>query len=211
MDAKKVLENTIEMLRAYDSAMDNSVSDQIISNPHEWTRSHIGAYSVYANMILSAKEEIAKKAHGTSAVSALKKIIKEPLRGNVNGIFRAGEKIHVTNGYLGIILNEDIPELPHIENGFRLDDIVNEAKSKSTIDFPVPSFGDLKQFIAEHKRNDRTPYIVHTDEFDIGFNPRFMEIMLSVLPGAKVKCSSKYAPIYFESENGVGVLLPCRI
>lgn len=209
MDAKKVLENTIELLRSYDSLLGNTVAEKIIEHPQDWTKSNIGVYSVYANMILSAKEEIAKKAHGSSLVSALKKVFKDTYRDDLKGLYLVDGHAHVTNGFLGIILNEDIPELPHVQRGFNLTEVM-DGRKEAAVDFPVPSFGDLKQFIAEHK-GEKTPYIVHCEGFDIGFNPKYMEIMLSALPGAKVKCSSSIKPIYFEAENGTGVLLPVRI
>lgn len=68
----------------------------------------------------------------------------------------------------------------------------------------APDLTELKLFVQMNKGKD---YQIDED-LNIWVNPNYLIDVLKCLPNAKVYVVGQFSPIYFEADNGDGILLP---
>lgn len=130
--------------------------------------------------------------------------------------FRGEIRYAVCDGYRALALKHDITCLPHANEGENFIDLNQAMDLEKHVEINLPTVKDLKATIAAHPelnsrktRGNRAPALL--DE-KIGVNAVYLLDMLQALPGCRAwMTGSYYKPIYFESEDGDGILLPVRL
>ena len=146
-----------------------------------------------------------------SAISAIKSIIKTSERDGRKvfaGIFERDGLYCVSDGYRLIRLKNDLPSLPHVENYMDMKKLFNGVCA-SREELHLPSVSEIKQVIAITPKRDNPMILV---DGLVMVNAEYLLNMMQALPDCKAYIPNrKIDPIYFESENGDGLLLPIRV
>lgn len=150
-------------------------------------------------------------------LSAANRIIKsakriQSYREFLHGVFvqpdQQGETRYcICDGYRAVRFKDEWPlEMAPANNGepISLNNVVHRLDGD--IEVAAPDAVDLKAYSKEHKGE---AYRLD-DNFGVWVNAAYLLDMLSCLPGAKIYVASKYSPVYFEADNGDGVLMPIR-
>lgn len=161
------------------------------------------------------------KATGTKTIcDAAKRIIKsaktgkrEVLYGMFPNTLRDGSTVWcVCDGYHAVRFKNKMP-LDEVDAKFsnQLFDI-GKIVCKSDFEIELPNIVDVKLASKiKTSEKDKTPKKFCLDaEHNIWCNPRYLLNMMECLPDCKAYAVNSVAPIYFEAENGDGVLLPIR-
>lgn len=171
------------------------------------------------NFLLSLKEEMkineAKKAGKSQILSGAKSIIKnakknprEILHGMFPNETSDGTVWCVCDAYRAVRFKDELPlEKAEDTTGagwFDLRKIMVRPYNSKKIE--SPDLTEFKLFARTHK-SDR--YQIDK-ELDIWVNSNYLMDMLKCLPNAKVYVVGQLSPIYFEADNGDGILLPVR-
>ena len=147
-----------------------------------------------------------------ATVAAIKRIIRNASSGEYAGLFWAGERWNVCDGFRLLRLRHDMPDLPHVENDLNTTFLLRHV-GPTDEELPLPSVADLKAFIAaekaKHGRLAKTPYLL--GDF-ILVNPQYLLDVIQALPGCRAyKPATPLSPIYFCTEDGDdGILMPIR-
>lgn len=166
-------------------------------------------------LLLSLKEEMktneAKKAGKSQILSGAKSIIKnakknprEILHGMFPNETEDGTVWCVCDAYRAVRFNDELPlEKAEDTTGagwFDLRKIMVRPYNSKKIE--RPDLTELKLYTGERYQIDK--------ELDIWVNRNYLIDMLKCLPNAKVYVVGQLSPVYFEAENGDGILLPVR-
>ena len=90
------------------------------------------------------------------------------------------------------------------ENGFEKNNMNMEIKV---------NLNDVKFFIKTHKKSDKKPYIINTDNFKIGINPYYLQNALEFCNSDTIYITKPNQPIYVKSEDyeKITLVLPMHI
>lgn len=129
--------------------------------------------------------------------------------------------ITVCDSFCAVQINEnnapELPELPSEKTYVNIDRIVDGAADACDEPVTLPDVQSLKAFIKIEKAKQKcekikTPliYELKTRNFSVFVNAEFLLNVIECLPGATARAAKPLAALFFESENGRGVLLPAR-
>ena len=159
--------------------------------------------------VMRVKE--ASKKHGGSRVNILKRFMKDTIRWE-NEYTPYNDKFLFCDGYRLAILSDSYGYKEAKEPMKGVDDLLRSPR-QNAIEIEVDT-ADLKAYLLREKAEGRgtkksqyKPYRIETPEFDIGFNPKYLEEMISLMGTAKVRVSSPKAPAYLINEDGEEALL----
>ena len=172
-----------------------------------------------ADMII----EKAKKSGTKSIVTAANRIIKNAeslkkplLAGMFTNQTRDGSTLYcVCDSFVAIRFNEK-PLLPEIDEKWhgkemQLEQIVKPMDGSKEIS--LPDIGELKVYIKTHKIKEKNnpkkvaDYLLN-EELNLWVNPQYLLNAMECLPDCKAYAANRISPIYFEAENGDGVVMP---
>lgn len=167
--------------------------------------------------------EQSKKAGTKSIVTAANRIIKNAELRNkpvLEGMFtnqtRDGLTLYcVCDSFVAVRFNEK-PLLPEIDEKWhgqemQLEQIVKKPKYGKEI--VLPDIGELKVFIKTHKIKEKSnpkkvdDYLLD-EELNLWVNPQYLLNVMECLPDCKAYAESRFGAIYFNAENGDGVVCP---
>ena len=189
-----------------------------------------GLYLVAKDMDITLKQleadmliEQSKKSGTKSIVTAANRIIKNAelrnkplLAGMFTNQTRDGSTLYcVCDGYVAIRFNEK-PFLPEIDSKYhgqemQLEQIVKPMDGSKEI--ALPDIGELKVYIKTHKIKEKNnpkkvaDYLLD-EELNLWVNPQYLLNAMECLPDCKAYAANRISPIYFEAENGDGVVMP---
>ena len=172
-----------------------------------------------ADMII----EKAKKSGTKSIVTAANRIIKNAeslkkplLAGMFTNQTRDGSTLYcVCDSYVAIRFNEK-PLLPEIDSKYhgqemQLEQIVKPMDGSNEIN--LPDISELKVYIKTHKIKEKNnpkkvaDYLLD-EELHLWVDPQYLLNAMECLPDCKAYAANRISPIYFEAENGDGVVMP---
>lgn len=166
-------------------------------------------------LILKSKEEIIKKSTGNHRISALKRIYnnKHAIEHNRQSFVRDGKQ-YILDGYRAICLDAPIDLFPEAEKP--LDSIIKlmDRPAGYNIQLSLPSVQELKLIVTDMKTQgliDRDkmvkPYYI--ESVNTYVHTEYLIDMFEIFPEAKIYSSgNNLAPLYFEAEDGKGILCP---
>jgi hypothetical protein len=132
--------------------------------------------------------------------------------------YRCADGVTISDGYRAIIFNaESAPALPENERGaiYPNFEIVLKNAAGNTQPLTLPAAESLRAFIKIRKaeeaakpKNKRAPAILYELENGQTVDADFLLTMLEALPSCCARAHSRGGqyPLYFEAENGRGVL-----
>lgn len=167
--------------------------------------------------------EQSKKSGTKSIVTAANRIIKNAeslkkpmLEGMFTNQTRSGDTLYcVCDSFVAIRFNEK-PLLPEIDEKYhgqemQLEQIVKPMDGSKEI--ALPDIGELKVYIKTHKVKEKNnpkkvaDYLLN-EELNLWVNPQYLLNAMECLPDCKAYAANRISPIYFEAENGDGVVMP---
>ena len=189
-----------------------------------------GLYLVAKDMDVTLKQleadmliEQSKKSGTRSIVTAANRIIKNAeslkkplLEGMFTNQTRDGSTLYcVCDSYVAIRFNEK-PLLPEIDEKWHgqemsLEQIVKPMDGSKEI--ALPDISELKVYIKTHKIKEKNnpkkvaDYLLN-EELNLWVNPQYLLNAMECLPDCKAYAANRISPIYFEAENGDGVVMP---
>lgn len=167
--------------------------------------------------------EYSKKSCTKSIVTAANRIIKnaesrnEPvLEGMFTNQTKDGSTLYcVCDSFVAIRFNEKqlLPEIDEKWHGqeMQLEQIVRPIYDSKEI--TLPDIGELKVYIKTHKIKEKNnpkkvaDYLLN-EELNLWVNPQYLLNAMECLPDCKAYAANRISPIYFEAENGDGVVMP---
>jgi len=167
-------------------------------------------------------EKAGKQATSKTRITALKNCLSKD---NVNLMksFMEEDKHCFCNGYLGIVMNEVVPEIPIGEKTFKMKMVesVEQAncngylESASAIKTDITgTIADFKVRKMQDKKSEMFPTVIEKT-CKIGFNPIYMNDAIMALGGydeVNITYPERATnPIYLESHYGMGMVLPIKI
>lgn len=175
------------------------------------------------------RDEANKESGKGSVAKAAQNILKEAqkVQRNCEGFhkaYRANRSLNVCDGYRAVRFNLDTaPVLVEHPAGYdypNIDRIIEGSKGND-VPVNVPSLGELRAFIKTEKARLKTKkdksgmrfVLIVESGVEVHVNAEYLLDMLMALPGATVTASKRrtvIGPLYFEAENGDGILLPLR-
>lgn len=165
--------------------------------------------------------EQSKKSGVKSIVTAANRIIKNAeslkkplLTGMFTNQTRDGSTLYcVCDSYVAIRFNEK-PLLPEIDSKYhgqemQLEQIVKPMDGSKEI--VLPDIGELKVYIKTHKIKEKDKKVADyllDEELNLWVNPQYLLNAMECLPDCKAYAANRISPIYFNAENGDGVVMP---
>lgn len=218
MTPEKTYQLVCEMLHSYDAATGNNAAEKVISDTSDFLRCFNPFYESAAALLLDAKTRMDKSDSSTSVVSAVKRIVKAALQGanqHLQGMMFQSGLYCVCDGYRIIRLKDDVSCVKHIqvtEHTPDLSHLVKDVADTATHQINLPSELEVKTYIARCKAiaGNKHTYSYQLSE-NVYVNPQYLLDMIQALPGCECWIVSERAgktPIYFNADNGDGVLLP---
>lgn len=164
------------------------------------------------------RDAAAKQGGVKSIYNAANAIIKNakkcnPGKPNIHGMYEDeneyGETVYcVIDGYVAVRFKKELP-LERIPDGagelFHLKNIVKKPNGAQQI--VLPDLADVKVFC---KTCDKDDLYCLDEELDVYVNPVYLANIMGCLPNATAYARDGVSAIYFEAENGDGVLMPAR-
>ena len=164
------------------------------------------------------RDSAAKQGGVKSVYNAANAIIKNakkchPGKPNIHGMYedenQYGETVYcVCDGYVAVRFKKELP-LERVPNGegehFSLKNIVKKPDDAHQI--VLPDLADVKVFC---KTCNKDELYRLDEELDVYVNPVYLANIMGCLPNATVCARDGVSAIYFEAENGDGVLMPVR-
>ena len=189
-----------------------------------------GLYLVAKDMDVTLKQleadmliEQSKKSGTKSIVTAANRIIKNAelrkkplLAGMFTNQTRDGSTLYcVCDSFVAIRFN-DKPFLPEIDSKYhghemQLEQIVKPMDGSKEI--ALPDIGEIKVYIKTHKIKEKNnpkkvaDYLLD-EKLNLWVNPQYLLNAMECLPDCKAYAANRISPIYFEAENGDGVVMP---
>ena len=168
-----------------------------------------------------AAQENKKSGRGNlqKAMDAIVKNAKKKAQNiNLYGYAREGDYTVVCDGYRVIRTKEEIQYTEQVEGFPAVSKMTEEARQNAVNELIMPTIGDLKAYIKLMKAEDKKTKclgILYTFEGEGEQQPTVdAEYLLDILiafPDARGKFANLISPIYFEGEQGDGIILPIRI
>ena len=172
-----------------------------------------------ADMLIEQSKKSGTKSIVTAANRIIKnaELLKKPL---LTGMFtnqtRDGSTLYcVCDSYVAIRFNEK-PLLPEIDEKWhgqemQLEQIVKPMDGSNEI--TLPDISELKVYIKTHKIKEKNnpkkvaDYLLN-EELNLWVDPQYLLNAMECLPDCKAYAANRISPIYFEAENGDGVVMP---
>lgn len=206
MTTEKTLEKTIEALTAL-TAGDVKRAGDVLETIADQLRDDI-------------RTKEAKKNGKTNALNAAKRILKtaqKTPRPALHKAFYNNGLQCICDGYRGAQLKKPLPleELPADTETINFSRFLDDAKKNNDIILELPELGALKTYIKLEKFKNKvakTKDIIYCD-FGPGLpfvNAEFLIDLLEILPGCKAYTAKNNFNIYFESDDGRGMLCSVR-
>ena len=167
--------------------------------------------------------EQSNKSGAKSIVTAANRIIKNAelrkkpiLEGMFTNQTKDGSTLYcVCDSYVAIRFNEK-PLLPEIDEKWhgqemQLEQIVKPMDDSKEIS--LPNISELKVYIKTHKIKEKNnpkkvaDYLLN-EELNLWVNPQYLLNAMECLPDCKAYAANRISQIYFEAENGDGVVMP---
>lgn len=161
-----------------------------------------------APIMQAAREGMDKETTSAGTLAALKRIAKTATKDNFRGYWIDGKgRACICSGYHAVRIQDakfdSIPTVPAWDG-------IEEAMKRpgsGLYEIQPPTVADCKAFRASHDKRAPMPI----DEGRRWVSSAYMLDLLQALPGAKVYATDNaLAPLWFESDKGDGILLPCR-
>lgn len=186
---------------------------------------------IHALQEAAETEQRAEKAktNGTKAIyTAATRILKNSAAYNqarpaLLYSYNDGQRVNVCDGFKLIQFNaETAPELPALPEKMQYIDAarVMDPATENAAAVTLPGISELKNYIKIEKAKkkaakDKTApvYVLTTESGQkVHTNAIYLLDVIECLPGATAKASARgpLYPLYFESENGRGILCPVR-
>lgn len=164
------------------------------------------------------RDAAAKQSGVKSIYNAANAIIKNakkcnPGKTNIHGMYEDknwyGETVYcVIDGYVAVRFKNALP-IERVPYGagepFYLKNIVKKPDGAQQI--VLPDLADVKVFCKTHNKDELYRL---DEELDVYVNPVYLANIMGCLPNATAYAKDGISAIYFESENGDGVLMPAR-
>ena len=178
------------------------------------------ARDVLETIALQLRDDIrkteAKKSGKTSALNAAKRILKtaqkQPSPGLHKAFYNNGLQC-ICDGYRGAELKNPLPleELPADVETINFTRFIDDAKKNNDIILELPELKALKTYIKLEKFKNRVAKTKDIIYYDYGpglpfVNAEFLADLLEILPGCKAYTAKNNFNIYFESDDGRGML-----
>lgn len=177
------------------------------------------------NLLKLLQQDIAAQENKKSGKGNLQKAMnnviknakKEKRNVNLYGFTREGDYTIVCDGYRVIRTKEEIQYTEQVEGLPAVSKMTEEARQNAVNELIMPTIGDLKAYIKLMKAEDKKTKcagILYTFEGEgeqPTVNAEYLLDMLTAFPDAKGSYSTLIDPVYFEGEQGDGILLPIRI
>ena len=213
----------VKMIREYDDAAKlEGLGEKMIQNPALYTRDPFFPFlACAAELLLDVQAAMDRGTTSAETLAALKRIYNSTpeSRQAMRGFFRSGDMWALCDGFRFVRLHDKPGSIPEAPQGagdkppIDLDEYAKQALVDAE-DVELPQAGQIKAYIAEQKakhggkKNRWERY-----EALPGWwcDPQFLLDLVQALPGASaVKAPGPYKPVYLKSENGDGLLLPCK-
>ena len=162
----------------------------------------------------------AKKNGKTNALSAAKRILKtaqKTPRPALHKAFYNNGLQCVCDGFRGVQLKNALPldEIPADVKTVNLAQLIDNAKQNNTIILELPELKALKTYIKLEKFKNKVAKTKDIIYYDFGpglpfVNAEFLADQLEILPGCKAYAKTNGLNIYFESDEGRGMLCNVR-
>lgn len=179
------------------------------------------------NLLKLLQQDIAAQENKKSGRGNLQKAMdaivknakKKTQNSNLFGYTREGDYTIVCDGYRVIRTKEEIQYTEQVEGLPAVSKMTEEARQNAVNELIMPTIGDLKAYIKLMKAEDKKtkwvgiPYTFAGEEGkkQPTVNAEYLLDMLTAFPDAKGSYSTLIDPVYFEGEQGDGILLPIRI
>lgn len=202
MTTEKTLSKTIEALTA--------LNDGFIFRARE-------ALEIIAEQLRDdIRTAEAKKNGKTTALSAAKRILKtaqkQPRAALHKAFYNNGLQC-VCDGFRGVQLKNALPleELPTDMETINFARFLDDAKKNNVIVLELPELKALKTYIKLCKAEVKQDFYYYDFGPGLPFvNAEFLADQLEILPGCKAYTAKNNFNIYFESDNGRGMLCSVR-
>ena len=189
-----------------------------IDSNSRFTDCGIGTITL-VNLLVDLKEDIAiKNAKSNGSIDSLKsakdilKAADKGYRDACKGAWVANDKQIVTDCYRALRFNTplELPVLPDSLTPINIEQIFSGVYQNEH-EYPLPTIGELKTFIAMEKANGNGKGIKYNigDDYPL-LNAEYLLSMISGLKNCKAYYANAVMPIYFKGENGDGLLTPIR-
>ena len=176
------------------------------------------------DLILNLRDNLrtkeAKKNGKTNALSAAKRILKTALktpRPALHKAFYNNGMQCVCDGFRGAQLKNALPleELPADMETINFARFLDDAKKNNDIILELPELSALKAYIKLEKFKNKVAKTKDIIYYDFGsglpfVNAEFLADQLEILPGCKAYAKNNGFNIYFESDDGRGMLCNAR-
>lgn len=218
MSPEKTYQLVCEMLHSYDAVTGNTAAEKVISDTSDFLRCFNPFYESAAALLLDAKTRMDKSSSSASVVSAAKRICKSAVKNNrtlLGGLLFQDGYYCLCDGYRILRLKEDISSLPHLAptpDQPKLGNLMKTGRDNQSMLIELPSELEVKTYIARCKAvaGNKHTYSYQLPE-NVYVNPQYLLDMLQALPGCECWVDFDRAgkvPIYFNADNGDGILLP---
>ena len=222
MTNEKRYEIVCELMRAYDRIEngDERLAERLIRNPFDEVGKLHEFWGPAAELLLDALAGISEKSTSKTVAAAVKRMLaKDDTRPALKFMhkteFRGETRYAVCDGFRALALKHDITCLPHANDGENFIDLNQAMDLEKHEELNLPAVKELKAVIAAHpelKRTNKKPGQPAVLDNRIGVNALYLLDMLQALPGCHAWMTGNYMhPIFFESEDGDGILCPVRV
>lgn len=172
-----------------------------------------------ADMLIEQSKKCDTKSIVTAANRIIKnaELLKKPmLEGMFTNQTKDGDTLYcICDSFVAIRFNEK-PLLPEIDSEYhgqevQLTNIVKPVDGSKEI--ALPDMAELKVYIKTHKIKEKNnpkkvaDYLLN-EELNLWVNPQYLLNAIECLPNCKAYAANRISPIYFEAENGDGVVMP---
>ena len=198
MTTEKTLEKTLEALTAL-TAGDTFRTRDLLQTIAEQLRDDI-------------RTAEAKKNGKTNALSAAKRILKaaqKQPRAALHKAFFIDGLQYICDGVRGVQLKNALPleALPDNVETVQLNKIIDDAKKYNNIVLELPELKALKTYIKLCKAESKQDFYFYDFGPGLPFvNAEFLADLLEILPGCKAYAKTNGFNIFFESDDGRGLL-----
>lgn len=178
--------------------------------------------TILAALIIKSREEMLNKKSNNNVLPAIKRIFKRcknQTRKNMHTSWIDSEgRQCFCSGVHTIRLNNKYNCFPIEEKliPLDLDKIINPVRNEKE-EIELPTIAEIKLYISDLKvkgikeKDAHLRFRYKFNNRELYVNPQLLLDMLEALPNATARYSgSSVAPIYFNAENGDGILLPVR-
>lgn len=167
---------------------------------------------IYAKKQLEedVRAEIQKSKGNANRDKLIKTMFKKSPNPNfTDGYIKYDDQFVFLDGYRAYVLNDNFG-YKKLDSTFDVSYLKQHGDIEINVDINDVKFY-IKQCKSESKDLVKNPYVIHTEEFDIGFNAQYLLEFVQMF-GTKVFAKGEVSFVYAENKNGEwGILLPVRL